>query len=60
MQAARIPNKLAPTIGIVVDHRRRNHSLESLQANVQRLKTYKAKLVVFPRTARRLKVGFLL
>lgn len=57
LKAANIPKKLAPTIGIAVDHRRRNRSLESLQANVQRLKTYKAKLVVFPRTARKLKAG---
>lgn len=55
-QAAGIPKKLAPTIGISVDHRRKNRSLESLQANVQRLKTYKAKLVVFPRRARKFKV----
>ena len=27
------------------------------QANVQRLKTYKEKLVVFPRTVHKLKVG---
>jgi large subunit ribosomal protein L13e len=56
-QAANIPKKLAPTIGIAVDHRRRNRSLESLQVNVQRLKTYKAKLVVFPRRARKFKVS---
>ncbi|KAK2355296.1 60S ribosomal protein L13-1 [Trifolium repens] len=43
--------------GIAVDHRRQNRSLESLQANVQRLKTYKAKLVVFPRRARKVKAG---
>ncbi|KAI3929685.1 hypothetical protein MKX01_025853, partial [Papaver californicum] len=49
--SAGIPKKLAPTIGISVDHRRRNSSLEGLQTNVQRLKTYKAKLVVFPRRA---------
>ncbi|KAM7527671.1 hypothetical protein LguiB_031081 [Lonicera macranthoides] len=48
---------LAPTIGISVDHRRRNHLLEGLQTNVQRLKTYKAKLVVFPRHARDFKAG---
>lgn len=58
-QAAGIPKKLAPTIGIAVDHRRRNRSLESLQANVQRLKTYKAKVVVFPRRARKFKVSLL-
>ncbi|URE24710.1 60S ribosomal protein L13 [Musa troglodytarum] len=45
LKAAGIPKKFAPTIGIVVDHRRKNRSLEGLQANVQRLKTYKAKLV---------------
>ncbi|KAJ6712186.1 60S RIBOSOMAL PROTEIN L13 [Salix purpurea] len=44
LKAAGIPKKLAPTIGIAVDHRRRNRSLEGLQTNVQRLKTYKAKL----------------
>ncbi|KAL2921536.1 60S ribosomal protein L13-2 [Bienertia sinuspersici] len=57
LQAAGIPKKLAPTIGIAVDHRRRNSSLESLQSNAQRLKTYKAKLVVFPRRARKFKSG---
>lgn len=31
LQEAGIPAKLAPTIGIAVDHRRRNRSLESLQ-----------------------------
>ncbi|KAJ3690904.1 hypothetical protein LUZ61_020068 [Rhynchospora tenuis] len=57
LKAAGIPKKLAPTIGISVDHRRKNKSLEGLQANVQRLKTYKAKLVVFPRCARKFKAG---
>ncbi|KAL5713895.1 hypothetical protein ACHQM5_015929 [Ranunculus cassubicifolius] len=55
MKAARVPKKLAPTIGIAVDQRRRNSSLEGLQANAQRLKTYKAKLVVFPRRVRKFK-----
>lgn len=31
LQEAGIPVKMAPTIGIAVDHRRRNKSLESLQ-----------------------------
>uniref|UniRef100_A0A804UHV6 60S ribosomal protein L13 n=1 Tax=Zea mays TaxID=4577 RepID=A0A804UHV6_MAIZE len=56
LKAAGIPKKLAPTIGISVDHRRKNKSLEGLQANVQRLKTYKAKLVIFPRRAHKVKV----
>lgn len=57
LKAAGIPKKLAPTIGIAVDHRRRNRSLEGLQLNAQRLKTYKAKLVVFPRRPRKFKAG---
>merc|ERR1711972_22852 len=32
-----------------VDHRRRNKCAESLQANVNRLKLYKSKLLVFPK-----------
>lgn len=45
LQEAGIPAKLAPTIGIAVDHRRRNRSLESLQENANRLKAFKANLV---------------
>jgi len=48
-QEAGIPRKLAPTIGISVDHRRSNHSQESLTANVDRLKSYKARIILFPR-----------
>ncbi|CAH9093231.1 unnamed protein product [Cuscuta europaea] len=57
LKAAGIPKKLAPTIGIAVDHRRRNRSLEGLQTNAQRLKTYKAKLVIFPRRSNKFKAG---
>eukprot|EP00245_Coleochaete_scutata_P006292 TRINITY_DN2060_c0_g1_i1.p1 TRINITY_DN2060_c0_g1~~TRINITY_DN2060_c0_g1_i1.p1 ORF type:complete len:208 (-),score=58.12 TRINITY_DN2060_c0_g1_i1:439-1062(-) len=57
LKEAGIPTKLARTIGICVDHRRRNKSLESLQENVQRLKAYKAKLVVFPRRGKKVKAG---
>ena len=35
LKTAGISKKLAPTIGISVDHRRKNRSLESLQRNVQ-------------------------
>ena len=35
LKTAGISKKLAPTIGIAVDHRRKNRSLESLQRNVQ-------------------------
>ncbi|VDP42039.1 unnamed protein product [Soboliphyme baturini] len=47
-QAAGIPKRYAPTIGIAVDHRRTNKSLESLQINVQRLKEYQSRLIIFP------------
>ena len=57
LQAAGISRKVAPTIGIAVDHRRKNRSTESLQANVQRLKEYKSKLIVFPKKAGKPKQG---
>merc|ERR1719298_305130 len=49
LKKAEIPVKLAPTIGIAVDHRRRNRCEESLNANVKRLKLYKSKLLIFPK-----------
>ncbi|KAG6382483.1 hypothetical protein SASPL_157849 [Salvia splendens] len=58
-QAAGIAKKLAPTIGIAVDHRRRNSSLEGFQKNVQRLKTFKAKLVVSQGVLARLRLVIL-
>lgn len=48
-QEAGIPRKLAPTIGISVDPRRANLSTESLAMNVERLKAYQARLILFPR-----------
>lgn len=39
----------ARTIGIAVDHRRQNRNEEMLQLNVQRLKEYQSKIIVFPR-----------
>lgn len=49
LKQAGINKKLARTVGIAVDHRRRNKSMEGLQANVQRLKEYRARLILFPR-----------
>jgi len=49
LKEAGIPRKLAPTIGISVDPRRQNLSTESLSANVERLKAYRARLILFPR-----------
>jgi len=49
LKAAGIPKLYAPTIGIAVDARRQNLSEEGLAANVDRLKQYKARLIVFPK-----------
>merc|ERR1711937_154907 len=51
IKAAGLGKKEAATIGIAVDHRRRNRSVESLQLNVQRLKEYRSKLILFPKKA---------
>ena len=48
-QAANIPRLVAPTIGISVDYRRQNLSEESLTRNVERLKAYRSRLVLFPK-----------
>ena len=56
-QAAGIPRKLAPTIGISVDPRRQNLSEESLAANVERLKAYQGRLILFPKNAKKPKKG---
>ncbi|GJQ14646.1 hypothetical protein GpartN1_g6437.t1 [Galdieria partita] len=49
LKEAKINPRLAPTIGISVDRRRKNRSVESLQTNVQRLKEYMSRLILFPR-----------
>jgi len=46
LKAAKLHPKYARTIGIAVDHRRRNRSEESLNLNVARLEEYKKKLVI--------------
>jgi len=48
LKTAGISKNMAKTIGISVDHRRRNKSVESLQINAQRLKEYQSKLILFP------------
>jgi len=51
LKAAGFNPKEAMTIGIAIDYRRRNRSVESLQTNVQRLKEYRSKLILFPKKA---------
>lgn len=57
LQEAGIPKKFAATVGIAVDGRRQNLSEESLAANVERLKAYKERLIVFPRKSNNPKKG---
>jgi len=57
LKAAGISPKIAQTIGIAVDKRRKNKSVESLQQNVQRLKEYRSKLILFPLNRKKPKKG---
>ncbi|EEB96976.1 hypothetical protein MPER_03796 [Moniliophthora perniciosa FA553] len=57
LKEAGIGRKEARGVGIVVDHRRRNLSEEGKKVNVERLKAYKDKLIVFPRKAGKPKKG---
>lgn len=57
LKEAGIPLRFAPTIGIAVDQRRKNRSVDAMQDNVQRLKEYKSKLLVFPKNASKPKPG---
>ena len=49
LKKAGIAKKQARSIGIAVDHRRRNQCEESLVENVARLAEYKSKLMILPR-----------
>jgi large subunit ribosomal protein L13e len=54
---AKISPLFARTVGIAVDHRRQDTSEEGLQLNVQRLESYRSKLILFPRRADKPKKG---
>ncbi|KAJ5080018.1 60S ribosomal protein L13 [Anaeramoeba ignava] len=57
LKEAGIHKKFARSIGISVDHRRMNRSEQSLRENVERLKEYKANLILFPRRKGKFKNG---
>jgi len=57
LKEAGVPRKFALSIGIPVDHRRQNRSEEGMAANVERLKDYKSKLILFPRRVGKHKKG---
>merc|ERR1719327_684616 len=48
LKEAGVNRKQARSIGIAVDHRRKNRCTESLQLNAQRLKEYKATQLTGP------------
>merc|ERR1719183_2604355 len=55
---AKMTKAWAQSVGISVDHRRTNTSVEQMQANVERLNSYKDKLIIFPRKEGQPKKGF--
>uniref|UniRef100_A0A182IJW5 60S ribosomal protein L13 n=1 Tax=Anopheles atroparvus TaxID=41427 RepID=A0A182IJW5_ANOAO len=48
LKGAGLTKRFAQTIGIGVDPRRQSKSVESRQENIQRLKEYRSKLILFP------------
>lgn len=59
VKAAGLTAAFARSVGIAVDHRRRNKSAESKALNVARLTNYKTKLVLFPRKENKPKKGLI-
>mmetsp|Transcript_4022 Transcript_4022/g.5248 ORF Transcript_4022/g.5248 Transcript_4022/m.5248 type:complete len:210 (-) Transcript_4022:51-680(-) len=57
LKTAGLTAAYARTVGISVDSRRTNRSMESLNANVARLNEYKSKLIVFPKRRGQIKNG---
>ncbi|KNC85477.1 50S ribosomal protein L13e [Sphaeroforma arctica JP610] len=57
IKEAGLSAKVARTVGIAVDHRRKSRSVEALNRNVQRLKEYNERLIVFPKRAGKAKKG---
>jgi len=59
LKKAGISARVARTVGIAVDHRRTSTSEEQLALNVERLNTYKSKLILFPRREGQIKKGLI-
>merc|ERR1711916_314221 len=49
LKAAGLNKSYARSIGISVDHRRKNTSQESIDRNVERLNVYLSRVIIFPR-----------
>jgi large subunit ribosomal protein L13e len=59
IKSAGLSADFARTVGIAVDHRRTSTSEEQLQLNVERLNTYKSKLILFPKREGKAKKGLI-
>jgi len=57
VRAAGLTPAFARSVGIAVDHRRKNKSEEGQALNVARLTAYKSKLILFPRKEGKPKKG---
>jgi large subunit ribosomal protein L13e len=57
LASAQLSAKFARTVGITVDHRRSSSSQEQHDLNVNRLKEYKSKMILFPRKENKPKKG---
>lgn len=57
LKAAKISPRYARTIGIAVDPRRHNKSMESIKTNVARLEEYVKKLMILPINAKKVHAG---
>lgn len=55
LRAAGVVPKEAMGLGIAIDYRRKNRTVGAFESNVDRLKAYKAKLVVIPRNKKAIK-----
>ena len=57
LSKAKISPAFARSVGIAVDQRRHDPNEETLQLNVQRLESYKSKLILFPRKENKIRQG---
>uniref|UniRef100_A0A0K8TPK3 60S ribosomal protein L13 n=1 Tax=Tabanus bromius TaxID=304241 RepID=A0A0K8TPK3_TABBR len=57
LKGAGLTPGFARTVGIAVDRRRHNKSVESRQRNIQRLKEYRSKLILFPINPKKIRKG---
>ena len=59
LKKAGLSARFARTVGIAVDHRRACTSEEQFQLNVERLNSYKSKLILFPKREGKIKKGLI-